>query len=233
MRSSLWVVSRRFSSFGGLAVALVLFFSTPDAVFSQSDFPRGGVVLEDTISIDHIGRYLYAFDSQGGGRNKLELELRENVEFLQARGRVGLVVTNRRLLAISAGRGGWRSLPLQIAERDRTHEWLSSRIALVVTPRRILGFDAGIGTWVEVGVGPLEDVEQASVSSSTAVVLTGNNAYGLSPDVGGFFVEPLQIHEQIESVSANGTIGRVLTSRRLLIFKSTTGTWTSTERPIH
>ena len=233
MRPSLCFISPHFSLFGGLAVAWVVLCSNPDAVFSLSDFPRGGVVLEDTISIDHIGRYLYAFDSEGGGRNKLELELRENVEFLQARGRVGLVVTNRRLLAISAGRGGWRSLPLQIAERERTHEWLSSRIALVVTPRRILGFDAGIGTWVEVGVGPLEDVEQASVSSSTAVVLTGNNAYGLSPDVGGFFVEPLQIHEQIESVSANGTIGRVLTSRRLLIFKSTTGTWTSTERPIH
>ena len=233
MRSSLGISARYSCLLGGLVVIFVVVLSVPQLASSRSEFPRGGVVLEDTISIDHIGRYLYAFDSEGGGRNKLELELRENVDFLQARGRVGLVVTNRRLLAIAAGRGGWRTLPLQIAERGRTHEWLSSRIALVVTPRRILGFDAGIGTWVEVGIGPLDDVEQASVSSSTAVVLTGNNAYGLSPDVGGFFVQPLQIHEQIESVSANGTIGRVLTSRRLLIFKSTTGTWTSTERPIN
>ena len=86
---------------------------------------------------------------------------------------------------------------------------------------------------MEVGIGPLEDVEDAQVSSSTAVVLTGSNAYGLSPDAGGFFVQPLQVHERIESVRANGTIGRILTSRRLLIFKSSTGTWTSTERPIH
>ena len=216
-----------------VVVVAVALFLVPRLAVAQSGFPRGGVVLEDTISIDHIGRDLYAFDSQGGGRNKLELELRENVEFIQARGRVGLVVTNRRLLAISAGRGGWRSLPLQISERGRTHEWLSSRIALVVTPRRIIGFDAGIGSWVEVGVGPLEDVQDARVSSSTAVVLTENNAYGLSPDAGGFFAQPLQVHEEVESVSANGTIGRVLTSRRLLIFKSSTGTWTSTERPIH
>lgn len=191
------------------------------------------MVLEDTISVDHIGRDLYAFDSEGGGQNKLELDLRENVVFLEARGRVGLAVTNRRLLAISAGRGGWRELPLQIAERGRTHQWLSARIALVVTPRRIIGFDAGAAAWVQVGIGPLEEVEDARVSSSTAIVLTRNHAYGLSPDAGGFFEQPLQIHEKVESISASGTIGRVLTSRRLLIFKSTTGTWTSTERPIH
>ena len=212
--------------------AFLLWF-VPSVAFSQTPLTPGDVVLEDMLSVDHIGRSLYAFDSLSGGRNKFDLDLKEKVIFLGSRGRVGLVVTNRRLLAIAAGQGGWRVQPLQLAEQGRTEQWISSRVALVVTPKRIIGFDAGTSTWLEVGVGPNEVVEQARVGSSTAIVLTDNNAYGLSPDAGGFFVQPLQIHEKIESVSANASIGRVLTSQRLLIFKAGTGAWSETERPIH
>ena len=209
-----------------------LLWLVPPAAFSQVPLTPGDVVLEDTLSVDHIGRSLYAFDSLSGGQNKFDLDLQEKVIFQGARGRVGLVVTNRRLLAIAAGQGGWRVQPLQISEQERTEQWISSRVALVVTPKRIIGFDAGTSAWLEVGVGPHEAVEQAQVGSSTAIVLTGNNAYGLSPDAGGFFAQPLQIHEKIESVSASAAIGRVLTSRRLLIFKAGTGAWSVTERPI-
>ena len=201
--------------------------------YAQSPLTPGNVVLEDTISIDVLGRYLYAFDSLSGGRNQLELDLREKVIFQGSRGRVGLVVTNRRLLAIAAGTGGWRTLSLQLAEQGHTNQWISSRLALVVTPKRIIGFDAGAAAWLEVGIGPLEAVQEARLASSTAVVLTRKNAYGMSPDAGGFFATPLLIHEEIESVTANANIGRVLTSQRLLIFKASTGTWTDTERPLN
>ena len=214
-----------------LALGSWLWFVPPVAV--SQPLTAGDVVLEDTLSVDHIGRSLYAFDSSSGGQNKFDLDLREKVIFQGARGRVGLVVTNRRLLAIAAGQGGWRVQPLRLSEQGRSEQWISSRVALVVTPKRIIGFDAGTSSWLEVGVGPNEVIEEARVGSSTAIVLTGNNAYGLSPAAGGFFVQPLQIHEKIESVSASGTIGRVLTSQRLLIFKAGTGAWTVTERPIH
>ncbi len=221
----------RFGFRGGTIGALLTLIAF--SAFSQAPLTPGDVVLEDTLSVDHIGRSLYAFDSLSGGQNQFDLDLREKVIFQGAGGRVGLVVTNRRLLAIASGQGGWRVQPLQLAEQGHTQQWISSRVALVVTPKRIIGFDAGTSSWLEVGVGPNEEVEQARVGSSTAIVLTGNNVYGMSPNAGGFFAQPLQIHEKVESVSAAATIGRVLTSQRLLIFKAGTGAWSVAERPIH
>lgn len=191
------------------------------------------VVLEDLIAVEVIDRYVYGFDAAGGAGHRIQLELGEQVVSTRQRGRLGLVVTDRRVLALAAGRGDWRELSLRLGESVLALDWVAPRVLVVATAQRILGFDSGQADWLAIDVGPQEAVTHVELGASTAVVLTGYHAYGLSPDAGGFFREPLRLHERIERVTASATIGQVRTNQRILVFRSPTGSWLVEDRPIH
>ena len=55
--------------------------------------------------------------------------------------------------------------------------------------------------------------------------MTDRRALGLSPQVGGWFRIGINVGEQIESVVAKSNLVTVTTNRRLLIFRSPTGSW--------
>ena len=77
-----------------LALAFALTAGAPHAappVVRQDE-----VVLEDQIALDVIDRDVWGFDAVGGGRNKVRLELGESVLATGQRGRLALVVTDRR-----------------------------------------------------------------------------------------------------------------------------------------
>ena len=191
------------------------------------------VVLEDQIALDVIDRDVYGFDAQGGGRNHLRLELGEEVISSGSRGRVALVMTNRRALALASGAGSWREISLRVGESSQALTWLAPRVLVIATAQRILGFDSGTATWLGVDVGPHEAVTHVKLGTSTAVVVTDRHVYGLSPDAGGFFRQSLRIHERLERVSASATLGQVLTDQRILVFRSPGGVWSVEDRPIH
>jgi hypothetical protein len=58
-----------------------------------------------------------------------------------------------------------------------------------------------------------------------AVVVTDREALGLSPAAGGFFSIRLQLREKIGEVVARSNLATVHTDRRVLVFRSPTGTW--------
>lgn len=189
-------------------------------------------VLEDLIAVDVLDRDVYAFDAEGAGRNHLRLHLGEEVVARGQRGRVALVMTNRRALALASGTGTWRELSLRLGESADALSWVAPRVLVVATGQRILGFESGSATWLEIDVGPQEAVTHVELGSSTAIVVTDRSAYGLSPDAGGFFAAPLRLHEVLERVSASANLGQIRTSQRLLVFRSPSGVWTAEERPI-
>lgn len=214
------------ATLGALLWALAAVAAPPTVV--QPD----EVVLEDQIALEVIDRDIYAFDAQGTGRNHFRLELGEQVVSSGQRGRVAYVMTNRRALALASGAGGWRELKLRVGESADALTWLSARLFVVATAQRILGFDSGAARWIQVDVGPHEAVSHVEIGTSTAIVVTDRKAYGLSPESGGFFAQPLRIHEKLERVSASATLGQIRTDQRILIFRSPSGTWSVEKRPI-
>lgn len=191
------------------------------------------VLIEDQIAVEVIDRDIYGFDGQGGGRNRLRLDLGERVVAEASRGLVAYVMTDRRVLGLASGLGPWRELPLRVGESVDALSWISPRVLVIATAQRILGFDARSATWLQVGVGPHERVTHVELGASTAIVVTDRRAYGFSPDAGGFFAEPLRLHEKLERVDAQATLGQVRTSQRILIFRSPSGAWTVEKRPIN
>jgi hypothetical protein len=85
---------------------------------------------------------------------------------------------------------------------------------------------------VEASLGVRETVVALRVGENTAVAVTDRRALGLSPSAGGFFPVALQIGERIESVTANANFATLTTHRRVLIFRSPTGTWEETRRAL-
>lgn len=217
----------------GLLVAALLLPVTPAPASAAPPLaPQDEFVLEDQIALEVIDRDVWAFDARGGGRNYLRLDLGERVVAQGQRGLVAYLMTNRRLLALASGLGGWRELPLRVGESVGALSWLAPRLLVVATAQRILGFEAGNAVWLQVDVGPNEAVTHVEIGASTAIVVTDRTAYGLSPDAGGFFAERLRLHEKLEQVSASATLGQVRTSQRILVFRAPTGAWTEADRPI-
>lgn len=231
------MADRRSGDRGGLtrasllcAGALGLALNAGLAVTALEAEPVAGEVpLADVLEVLVIDRDVLAIDAAGGGQTVVRLRLGESVSWRGARGKVGVVITDQRVLAVSTQSGFWQELDYGRAEVPPDAALLGERVALVITSQRALGFDGGSGNLVEYRLGVDEPVLGARVGSNVAVVVTGRRALGLSPFVGGFFRFPLDLRDRIEAIHADSNLVTLTTQRRVLIFRATTGSWE--ERP--
>lgn len=185
----------------------------------------GATPLEDLLQIVVLERELLAVDAESGGDTRESLELGERVLWQGARGRVGVVLTDRRVLAVGTGSAAWQDARYRRRERPPSRAHLGDRVALVLLATRALGFNGGSGNLVERSLGPGEAILELGVSGNVAVVVTDRRALGLSPFAGGFFEAKLQLRERVEAVRATGNLATVTTSRRLLTFRAPSGSW--------
>jgi hypothetical protein len=204
-----------------LATALLLLGSAASAQRADE------VPLADVLEILELDRTLLAVDAQTGGELALRLRLNEQVVWRTTRGRVGMVLTDQRVLAVAVASGTWQQVELQRGERVDGHAQLGDRVGLVVTSRRAIGFDGGSRNLLEAPLGLRERVLASAVGLNVVVLVTDRRALGLSPSVGGFFDVPVQLGEVIERVVAESNLATITTDRRLLIFRTPTGTWES------
>jgi hypothetical protein len=181
--------------------------------------------LADLLQIVVQRRQLLAIDAESGGQLEEPLQLGEQVLWHATQGRVGVALTDRRVLAVGVGSGAWQETRYRNAERRPQAASLGDRVALVLTSQRVLGFDGGSRNLIEHELGPQESVRHSRVGQNVAVVVTSRLALGLSPFVGGFFTARLDVGERIEALAAFADHATLTTSRRLLIFRSTTGSW--------
>ena len=61
--------------------------------------------LSPLLEVQIVGREVLAIDSENGGQRSERLERGEAVLYTRSQGRGGVVVTDRRMLAISTGSG--------------------------------------------------------------------------------------------------------------------------------
>ena len=182
----------------------------------------------DVIAIERDGRDLFAFEALTGGRATQRLDVEEVVRFQASRGRVGVVVTDRRLLGVYPG-GGWVELRLRLDEEPSEAVLVEDRLALVATNRRALAFNSADG-WVEESLSPNEVVTAIRVGAAVGVVTTNRGVLGIAPGLQSFVKEGLQIREALEAVTAQDTLATIRTERRILVFSSPRGTWTTQKR---
>lgn len=185
----------------------------------------------DVIAIERDDRDLYGFDAVSGRRSAFRLEIGEVVYFEQSQGRVGLVLTNRRALALGPGTG-FQEIRYRVHEAPPERGLVEDQIALVVTSKRILGFQANRGIWVEEGLPPREVPEALRVGAAVAIVATNWRALGLSTSTTGFVTRDLQVKEDLESISSDDTLATIRTNRRILVFGAIRGNWSEQKREL-
>lgn len=185
----------------------------------------------DVISIERDGRDLYGFDAVTGQRSTLRLEIGENVFFLETSGRVGLVLTDRRALALGPGTG-FRQARYRVHETPPERGLVEDQVALVATPKRVLGFLGGRGVWIEEDLSPREAAEGIRVGAAVGVVATNRRALGLGTGSSRFIEETLRVREDLESITSRDTLATIRTSRRILVFGALRGRWSEQDRRV-
>jgi hypothetical protein len=215
---------------GGLAAAVLL------AALGSPPAPAAGQVgevpLGDVLQVLVVDRELIAVDAVGGGQTTERLRLGEEVLWTDSAGRVGVALTDQRILAVATQSAAWQEVNYLRTERPPSSALLGDRVALVVTERRAIGFDGGSGNLVETSLGLREAVLATRAGDNVAVVVTDRRAFGVSPFAGGFFGTDVLMNERLESVEAEANFATVKTDRRILIFRAPSGTWEERSRTL-
>jgi hypothetical protein len=179
-----------------------------------------------------LPREVVAIDAVGGGQLGERLEIGERVLYAKQRGRVGVVVTDRRLLAVTSGSASWQEARYRNGEAPPADVALGDRVALVVTPVRAIGFDGRSGNLVEATLGPQEVVRDSAVGQNVAVVVSDRRALGVSAARGGFFEVRIRLGERLAGLTALADTVTLQTSRRLLVFRGPSGSWEERRLPL-
>ena len=210
-----------------LLLALVLWAAFPAAAQSPDETP-----LLDVLEVMVLDGKLVAIDAETGGQRTLSLRLDEHVLWKGSRGRVGVVFTDQRVVAVAVESAAWQESGWHRGETPPERAVLGDRVALVITSDRAIGFNGATGNLLESRLGLNERVLSAQAGANVAVVVTDRRALGLSPWVGGFFPTKVHLEERLESVDAGGNLATVTTDRRVLVFRTPTGTWEERRRTL-
>jgi hypothetical protein len=189
------------------------------------------VPLGNLLEIVIESRQVIAFGAEGGSL-AADLELGEDVRWQGTQGAVGVVLTNRRVLAVASISSAWQEMRYLRAEVPASSALLGDRVALVTTARRAYGFDGGSGNLVEYRLGPQESLLATRADANVAVVITDRKLLGLSPFVGGFFPTPFHLSEKLERISLTPNLATVTTSARYLSFRADSSIWTERRRSL-
>ena len=188
---------------------------------------RAGVPLLDSLQVILRASEIVAIDGRLGGGAIIErLEADEQPLYADARGHIGIVVTDRRILAATSGTPMWMSTRIGVHESLPSAVVLGERVALVVTDDRLIGVaSSGKHRFFAEDLGPNEALLDFRVGENVAVVLTDRRLLGVSGFQPGFVEQDVGIHERIETVSTLADFATVATHRRLLVFQAPTATW--------
>jgi hypothetical protein len=198
---------------------------------ARADFVREDQVpLGDLIEIVVMEDEILGVDGESGGSSVVRRRLSESVLWTGVRGRVGVVITDQRVLALSPRTGGWQEAPYERGEAPARTVQLGDRVAVILLRQRVLGFLGNFGRFVQERIGPQEDLRSLQVGANVAVIVTNRVALGLSPEAGGFFPIRMHVHERLQDVSARANLATVNTNQRVLVFRAPTGTWAERRR---
>jgi len=186
---------------------------------------------EDLVDVTQVDRHLIAVVG-GFAPIQTDLELGESVIALRSKGYVGVIATNRRLLAVASRSTGFAELRYRIREKpvgaDAIH--VLDRLALVELHTRLVGFSPELGVWVSTGLGPGEHPRQIQADGNIAAVITPRRAIAFSNRSKGFVEEPLSPLEDVERASISDVSLTLVLPHKILIYRAGDVRWSSTIR---
>ena len=188
--------------------------------------------LLDSIEVIVRDRELLAVDARGTGLLRQRLASGEPVLWSQARGRIGVAITDRRMLAVTPESAKWSVLSFRLAEAMPDGALVTERVGVIVTDQRVVGIAGLAGELFAEELGPHEDVVDAGARENVAVVVTERRALGLSGTAGGFTSIELGVRERVQGLSTSPDFATLTTNRRLLVFRGASGTWEARELSI-
>jgi len=194
------------------------------AASAQSELERGATPIVDLLEIRVLDDHLIALLAAGGDV-AAPLRIGERVLWMDAKGAVGVVLTDQRIFAVSADSAAWQSSAWLRTEEPARGALLGGRVALVATRKRAIGFDGGSGNLVETSLGPRERILDRRANENVSVFVTDRRALAISPFVGGFFDVKLDLGDPVRTVEAGPNLVTITTDHRLLTFRAQTGGW--------
>lgn len=186
----------------------------------------------DAVEIQDLGKELLAI-RDGTAPTRIRLEKREKVLRSGAKGIVGVVLTDRRFLAVSPHSMGWQRARLRASDGRSPEMTLAANVALLISPGRILGFDGVSGLLTESRLTPQEVVLASGADEHVGVVVTNRRVIGWASGFGAPADQLFNVHESFESLRVLSRTGSVRTSDRVLIFGSSSGLWRDEALPLN
>jgi hypothetical protein len=180
----------------------------------------------DVVSIVPLERRVLAVNPVTGPVAETALDLNESVLAFRTSGRLGVAVTNRRLLGITSRSAVWAELRLRVSEADHDPELVvEDRLALVRLPARVAGITSASPIWHHVELAGDERVLELVSAAQVAAIVTDRRAIGFAAG-SGFVAEPLGSTERLERSSADDRSIQLVTSSRVLVFQRGARRWT-------
>jgi hypothetical protein len=179
------------------------------------------VPLGDVIEVVALEREIVAIDARTDSQRTIRLKPQEKVVWSGAKGEIGVVLTGRRALAISAGAAEWQELSYGDGKAAPYSALLGDRVALILTGDRVIGFN---GHFAQSKLDSTERVVASQTGGNVGVVVTAERALGLSPSV-GFVETPIEARERIESVLAGANVATVTSDERVRVFRAPSASW--------
>ncbi|MFQ5478170.1 MAG: hypothetical protein ACE5E4_06095 [Candidatus Binatia bacterium] len=219
-------MTHRGSALSSLSLALLLGVATP-ALGDSPELVSFDLWPEaDRLQILILHYEVIAIDAHThAGVRRERIGAGERVLWADSRGTVGLVVTNRRVLAATSGSTAWSQIRLGVHESPPLGAVLGHSVALVFTSRRAIGLVGNRGRLFSADFGANEVVIDGRVSEDLAVVVTDRRALGLSAASSGFSSLRLKAGEPVEAVAMRSGFATMFTPRRVLIFRAPTAAW--------
>jgi hypothetical protein len=186
----------------------------------------------DAVDIQDLGDELLAI-RDGSSPSRIRLEGREKLLWSTAKGVVGVALTDRRFLAVSPTSSGWQQARLRPSDGRSPAAELAANVALLISPKRVLGFDGRSGLLTETPLTPQEVVLASGADEHVGVVVTNRRAIGWASGFGAPADHALTVHESFELLRVRSTTATVRTSKRVLIFGSSSGLWRDEALPLN
>ncbi len=219
---------RRFTGALGTTAALLL-LGTLLATGEARAWNRDPGPALDSIGIFEVHRDLIA-TRDGRSMLTIRLENHEDVVWRGARGRVGAVITDRRVLTVSQTSAGWSEVRIRDDEGTPIPD-LGGRIAFVRTEKRLI-WQPAMGSARVLRLGAGERVLHSDAGENLAIAVTNRRAIGVSGRLGVSSHRDIRARERFRTLQVQDGAGAVETSRRLLVFSGSRGVWTADPLPL-
>ena len=169
-------------------------------------------------------RFVAAVDGQRNFSEKISLG--ETVVWEGAKGEVGAILTDERLLAVSIASGGWNRINLKIKEKQTPPDMLlGAHLLVMLSDDRIVTFGTQTGGFFQTRLPIREPVVAKAAEGRVAAVVTTAFAYGLSANRRGAAEFRLRRQEKIVSMKTTYNKITLQTSERLVSFDAENAAW--------